>query len=63
MLKYIWYKYKNYEKWKQLVVLEWILKTTYHNGGYLLLFGKKKPQSFEIHRNNYSYFKIGAAHQ
>ena len=25
-----------------------ILKTVYHNGRYLLLFGKKKLQSFEI---------------
>ena len=25
-----------------------ILKTIYHNGSYLLLFGKRKVQSFEI---------------
>ena len=25
-----------------------ILKTMYHNGSYLLLFGKRKLQSFEI---------------
>ena len=25
-----------------------ILKTIYHNGSYLLLFGKRKLQSFEI---------------
>ena len=25
-----------------------IIKTIYHNGGYLLLFGKRKSQSFEV---------------
>ena len=25
-----------------------ILKTVYHNGSYLLLFGKRKVQNFEI---------------
>ena len=31
-----------------------ILKTIYHDGSYLYLFGKRKLQSFEFHRNNFS---------
>ena len=27
-----------------------IFKTIYHNGSYLMLFGKRKLQSFEISR-------------
>ena len=47
-LKCIWNKYANYEKMKVTSSFG-ILKTKYHNGSYLLLFGKGKfLQSFEI---------------
>ena len=36
-----------------------ILKTVYHNGRYLLLFGKKNYKVLKYLRNDSSYFKTG----
>ena len=41
-------KYTNYAKMK-MNRSSGISKTIYDNGGYLLLFGKKELQSFEIY--------------
>ena len=32
-------------------------ETIYHNGSYIMLFGKRIFQSFEIHMNNSSFLK------
>ena len=38
-----------YKLWKMKTTsVSGILKTVYHNGNYLLLFGKRKKQIFEI---------------
>ena len=40
---------QEYKLWKiKAISSSGILKTIYHNGSYLLLFGKRKLQSFEI---------------
>ena len=38
-----------------------IYKTIYHNGIYLLLFGKKNNKVLVFHVNKSSYFKISAS--
>ena len=40
-------KYRNYEKMKVISSFR-ILKNKYHNVIYLVLFGKRKLQTFEI---------------
>ena len=46
-LKYIWNKHPNYEK-TTYFYCNYKFKTIYSNGCYLLLFGKRKLESFEI---------------
>ena len=38
-----------------------IFTTINHNGSYLLLFGKRKLQSFETYMNKSSYFATNAS--
>ena len=38
-----------------------IFTTIHHNGSYLLLFGKRKLQSFEIYVIKSSYFEKNAS--
>ena len=42
-----WDRYTSYEKIK-LTSSSTIFKTVYHNVSYLMLFGKRKSQNFEI---------------
>ena len=48
---------ENYEKMK-LTRSSGIFKTIYHNGSYLLLFGKDIYKDLKFHLNDSSYFEI-----
>ena len=47
-LKCIWSKYIDYEKKIKITSSFGIFKTIYHDGSYLLLFGKRKLQNCGI---------------